>query len=443
MSQNLLIILLIALLAGLGFWPGILSIPDDRSDPIPKNSARSNPAKLSPGEIPFRVRGLGQLGPQLHDFILEEQNQITSLQAEKSRLAAVLDQMTDGVLITDPSGVIRFANPAATRMFELGEPVGGIIAEALRQHQLIEAWRLCQEGGEMQVQSVEMPKSRQFLQLIAIPDRYSGGSLLLIQDLTRVRHLETVRRDFVSNISHELRTPLASLKALTETLQDGALEDPQAARRFLVRIEAEVDALTQMVAELLELSRIESGQVPLDLKPVNPATLLYTALDRMRLQVERAALTLSVVCPPDLPSIRADAPRLEQVLVNLIHNSVKFTPPGGRSFFRHRYRKDSSIFRSRILGWAFRRMRCRASSSGSTRPTAPAAGAAPGWDSPSAATSWKRTAGAFGWRAKKARAVLSSSPSRSSDPIYWHHSQIPGGIFLFLSPDKVESLTER
>ncbi len=281
-------------------------------------------------EIPYRVRGLGKLGPQLHDLLREVQEQIESLKAEKGRLAAVLDQMTDGVLIADPSGIIHFANPAATRMFDLAEPEGENIAEALRQHQLIEAWRNCQEGGEMQVQSVEMPKSRQFLQLIAIPDRYSGGSLLLIQDLTRVRHLETVRRDFVSNLSHELRTPLASLKALTETLQDGALEDPPAARRFLVRIEAEVDALTQMVAELLELSRIESGQVPLDLKPVNPATLLYTALDRMRMQVERAALTLSVVCPPDLPSIRADAPRLEQVLVNLIHNSVKFTPPGGQ-----------------------------------------------------------------------------------------------------------------
>jgi len=91
-----------------------------------------------------------------------------------------------------------------------------------------------------------------------------------------------------------------------------------------------VDALTQMAAELLELSRIESGQVPLELKPVSPATLLFTALDRMRMQVERAAITFSVVCPPDLPSIRADAPRLEQVLVNLIHNAVKFTPPGGQ-----------------------------------------------------------------------------------------------------------------
>ncbi len=330
MSQNLLIILLIALLAALGFLAWYLIFSRRQIQSYSEKLGQIQSGKLPPGEIPFRVRGLGQLGPQLHDMILEEQDQITSLQAEKGKLAAVLDQMTDGVLITDPSGIIRFANPAATRMFELSEPVGGIIAEALRQHQLIEAWRLCQEGGEMQVQSVEMPKSRQFLQLIAIPDRYSGGSLLLIQDLTRVRHLETVRRDFVSNLSHELRTPLASLKALTETLQDGALEDPQAAQRFLVRIEAEVDALTQMVAELLELSRIESGQVPLDLKPVNPAALLYTALDRMRLQVERAALTLSVVCPPDLPSIRADAPRLEQVLVNLIHNSVKFTPPGGQ-----------------------------------------------------------------------------------------------------------------
>jgi two-component system phosphate regulon sensor histidine kinase PhoR len=330
MSQNLLIFLLIVLLASLFFLAWYLIDSQRQIRSFSEKIHQIQSGNLSPGDIPYRVRGLGQLGPQLHDFILEAQSQIASLQAEKSRLAAVFDQMTDGVLITDPSGVIRFANPTATRMFELSEPVGGNIAEALRQHQLIEAWRLCQEGGEMQVQSVEMPKSRQFLQLIAIPDRYSGGSLLLIQDLTRVRHLETVRRDFVSNISHELRTPLASLKALTETLQDGALEDPQAAQRFLVRIEAEVDALTQMVAELLELSRIESGQVPLDLKPVNPAALLYTALDRMRLQVERAALTLSVVCPPDLPSIRADAPRLEQVLVNLIHNSVKFTPPGGQ-----------------------------------------------------------------------------------------------------------------
>jgi two-component system phosphate regulon sensor histidine kinase PhoR len=141
--------------------------------------------------------------------------------------------------------------------------------------------------------------------------------------------LETVRRDFISNLSHELRTPLASLKALTETLQEGALDDPPAARRFLGRIETEVDALTQMATELLELSRIESGQVPLEFKPVPAASLLASAEERMRAQAERAGLALRLVPPPENVEVRADPPRLEQVFVNLIHNAIKFTPPGG------------------------------------------------------------------------------------------------------------------
>ncbi len=121
---------------------------------------------------------------------------------------------------------------------------------------------------------VELPTRHQYLQLVVIPDQHSSGSLLLVQDLTRIRRLETVRRDFISNLSHELRTPLASLKALAETLQDGALDDPPAARRFIEQIQIEVDALTQMVTELLELSRIESGRLSLDLRTVAPYELL-------------------------------------------------------------------------------------------------------------------------------------------------------------------------
>jgi two-component system phosphate regulon sensor histidine kinase PhoR len=185
------------------------------------------------------------------------------------------------------------------------------------------------ETGEAQEESVELPTRRRFLQLIVLPDRQTGGSLLLVQDLTRVRRLETVRRDFISNVSHELRTPLASLKALTETLRDGALEDPKAAPRFLGRIETEVDALTQMATELLELSRIESGQVPLQRKAVPAASLLLSAAERMRAQAERAGLVLRLDPAQDMTEVSADPPRLEQVLVNLIHNAVKFTPPGG------------------------------------------------------------------------------------------------------------------
>jgi two-component system phosphate regulon sensor histidine kinase PhoR len=199
----------------------------------------------------------------------------------------------------------------------------------LHQPRLIETWQSSRETGETREESVELSARKRFLQLVVLPDRHEGGSLLLVQDLTRVRRLETVRRDFISNISHELRTPLASLKALTETLREGALEDPKAASRFLGQIETEVDALAQMATELLELSRIESGQVPLELKVVSAATLLLSSADRMRAQVERAGLVLRLDTAQEMTEVLADPPRLEQVLVNLIHNAIKFTRPGG------------------------------------------------------------------------------------------------------------------
>jgi len=258
--------------------------------------------------------------------------QLSTFNAENARLSTVLEQLTDGVLIADADGFIQLANPAAQKLFDTPDVVGRSITEVVRNHQLVDAWRRCQQMREMQSDSVELPARRQFLQLIAIPDTHASGSLLLVQDLTRVRRLETVRRDFISNVSHELRTPLASLKALTETLQSGALADPQAGPRFLGRISTEVDALTQMAQELLDLSRIESGQVELILAPLAPQSLVTSAAERMRMQAERAGLKLSIKCEDGLPNIRADKSRLEQVLVNLIHNAVKFTKPGGEIF---------------------------------------------------------------------------------------------------------------
>ncbi len=284
---------------------------------------------LAMTDLPEDEKGLETLSNAVKYLALSEQERTSSLDSERARLAAVLEQMTDGVLIADALGRIQFANPAAEKLFETPSAVGHTVVEVLRQHQLVQAWQRGRETGAAQEESVEMFNRRQFLQLVVLPDKSTGGSLLLVQNLTRVRHLETVRRDFISNVSHELRTPLASLKALTETLRDGALEDPKAAHRFLNRIETEVDALTQMSSELLELTRIESGQVPLELKDVSPNKLLDSAADRMRAQIERAGLKLKVEVPTDLTGIRADVPRLEQVLVNLIHNAVKFTPPGG------------------------------------------------------------------------------------------------------------------
>jgi two-component system phosphate regulon sensor histidine kinase PhoR len=322
--------ILLALLFAIAAWLGWRYINLHlRLDTYTRKIRRAALDGLAPTDLPEDEKGLEELSNAVRILAQTERERTSGLEAERARLAAVLDQMTDGVLIADVQGRIQLANPAAEELFESPNAVGHTVAEVIRHYKLVQAWQRSVEAGEAQEESVELPTRRQFLQLVVIPDRSTGSSLLLVQNLTRVRRLETVRRDFISNVSHELRTPLASLKALTETLRDGALEDPDAARRFLGRIETEVDALTQMAQELLELTRIESGQVPPDLKAVVPSKLLDSAADRMRAQTERAGLILRVEIPIEIPEVHADEPRLEQVLVNLIHNAVKFTPPGG------------------------------------------------------------------------------------------------------------------
>ncbi|MGB8982673.1 MAG: ATP-binding protein [Anaerolineales bacterium] len=279
-------------------------------------------------------RQLDNLASAVTSLISTFDLQYSALDSERSRLATLLDQITDGVLIADADGLIQLANPAAGRLFQFSDPVRHSIAEVVRNHKLVEAWRRCQQTRQMQSESVEVPARHQFLQLVVIPDQHTSGSLLLVQDLTRLRRLETVRRDFVSNLSHELRTPLASLRALAETLQEGALDDPPAARRFIDQIQIEVDALTQMANELLELSKIESGRFALDRSPVAPCDLLNSACRRMQVQAERAEISLRVKGAQDLPPVQVDSQRLEQVLVNLIHNAVKFTRPGGEVVLR-------------------------------------------------------------------------------------------------------------
>jgi two-component system phosphate regulon sensor histidine kinase PhoR len=278
-------------------------------------------------ELGILARAFNHMADQLRE-------QVTTLAEDESLLSAILDGMADGVIITADDGQVRLINPAAARLLGTAREraLGHSFAQVVRQHQLIDLWHHCRERGEEQSIAVEVERRGLFLQAIARPFRVadSAGYLVMLQDLTRIRRLETVRRDFISNVSHELRTPLAGLKALVDTLRDGALEDPPAARRFLDRMETEVDALTQMVEELLELSRIESGRMPLRLRPTPVDDLLLPPVERLSLQAERATLTVDVELPPELPLVLAEQERVQQVVTNLVHNAIKFTPEGGQ-----------------------------------------------------------------------------------------------------------------
>lgn len=276
---------------------------------------------------------VGQLTAAFRQMSEQLRDRMSSLAEERGRLAAVLERMADGVVITDESGHVELLNSAAGRL--LGTSQAGFhgipFAQVVRQYQIIDLWRKSHDSGQEQEDTVEIGLRNLFVRAIVTPfqEGESRGFLVILQDLTRIRRLETVRRDFIANISHELRTPLAGLKALVDTLRGGALKEPHTAKKFLKRMDAEVDAMTQIVEELLELSRIESGQAPLRLSPASVADLVEPPVERLRSQAESAGVGLVVSLPPGLPQVLADLDQIHKVVTNLVDNAVKFTTAGG------------------------------------------------------------------------------------------------------------------
>ncbi len=310
--------------------------------------------KLEVTLLPTGGDEIGQLTNAFNLMTSQLRSQLEALRGEREKLSTVLSRMSDGVALLDDQGRVTMLNPAAEQIFGQREAqaLGHSAAEVFRHHQLFDLWQGCVQSGKPGVVTVEIGLEHTFLQAIATPlgKALPGSTLMLFQDLTRLRRLETVRRDFIANVSHELRTPLASLQALSETLQEGALEDPAAGRRFLGLMQSEIDSIGQIIRELLELSMIESGKVPLSVQPVTPAALWAVVAVRMQIQSERNGLRLENLCPEDLPAVGADPLRMEQVMINLLHNAIKFTPPGGTITLSAQVREGEVVFSIRDTG---------------------------------------------------------------------------------------------
>ncbi|MBP7963784.1 MAG: HAMP domain-containing protein [Caldilineaceae bacterium] len=296
---------------------------------------RMGSGDLSARLLPMRQDEAGKLTGAVNVMADRLTQQMAHLHQEQGRLSTVLNHMADGVIFISADNRVALINPAAARLLELDQAwaLGRSFAQAVRDHRLMDLWQQCRLENREVTGTLESRADDRFMRILLTPIPGSGpvpDFLVILQDLTQTRRLETARRDFVSNISHELRTPLASLRALADTLRDGALDDPPAAIRFLDRMDVEVDSLTQMVQELLELSRIESGQVPFRLQPTDLVQVAHGAVDRLTAQAERAQVILNADLPPDFPRVMADGERLAQVLTNLIHNAIKFTDAGGQ-----------------------------------------------------------------------------------------------------------------
>ena len=303
----------------------------------PLQGVRDAAAHIAAGDLGARIRErppgpAGQMADALNRVAQRFEEQMATASERQSRLAAALNSSVDPVSALDSEGRILFANVAFEDAFErsLEEIAGRPFAHVLADADVMDAIRASREQGLRNINVIEQP-GRRFYQVVTTP--ISGGGewavLIVFHDLTDVQRTDQIRRDFVANVSHELRTPLAALKSVVETLAEGALEDESVAHDFLRRADAEVDRLVQLVEELLELSRIESGDQPLALQETDVAALLSEALERLRPQAERAQLNLTLELSPGLGLARIDGARIERAVLNLLHNAIKFTPSGG------------------------------------------------------------------------------------------------------------------
>jgi two-component system, OmpR family, phosphate regulon sensor histidine kinase PhoR len=281
-------------------------------------------------EVAWLARAFNEMASNLRTHIL-------ALDTERARLDAILIHMADGVLILDERGLVQTINPAAARLLQVApaQAIGRSLMAVVRDHEVATVVAEIQTTEQPVVPRViEMgpPADRRYVQVAAtgvpaaegIPSRV----LVILQDVSELRRAEVVRREFVANVSHELRTPVASLKALVETLEDGALEDPSVSRDFLGRMHVEVDGLAKLIEELLQLARMESGRAMLNLQTVNLVQVVQEATDRLRPTAERSGIHLKVTFPADLPPVRSDPDRLREVIGNLVHNAIKFSRPG-------------------------------------------------------------------------------------------------------------------
>ena len=258
----------------------------------------------------------------------DEARDAAAFEALLQRSAGMLLLVVDDRLRILGAGVeaLRLAGRAAD------EVTGMSVIAAFGSAALDAVARQALESGQVASGEADLgrPGSRQFA-VEAVP-LVEGGLVLSLHEITTIRRVERVRRDFVANISHELRTPLASIKLLAETLTGGALDDPAVARDFTVQIAREVDHLAQLVDELLDLSMIESGETKLALEDLDPTVVAKAAAERIGPVADHLGVSVRVIpATANGPGVlvRADAERLGQALLNVAHNAVKYSRPGG------------------------------------------------------------------------------------------------------------------
>lgn len=278
------------------------------------------------------VGALAKAFMRMTDQVKARIDEVTSM---KSRLEAILLSMFDGVMAVAKDGNIILMNGPLKELLMVKGPVEGRrpleVVRNVEVQDIAERALALNNGVESREITVILDGERTLL-VHATPVVRSGkteGAVLVFHDITERRKLENIRRDFVANVSHELRTPISSIKGYAETLLDGALNDKENAGDFIRIISSEAERLANLVNDLLDLSKIESGRVELKREPCDVSAAIHKALSGLAKQASEAGVTIRVDAPPGAARIFADEGTITQVLYNLIDNAIKYNRPGG------------------------------------------------------------------------------------------------------------------
>ncbi|HEV2359931.1 MAG TPA: ATP-binding protein [bacterium] len=296
---------------------------------------RLRPAREVSGDISFDE--VHEAIAAFNAMVLETSHTIAALDLQKSTLESVLAHMSDALLVLDGRGTLTLVNPSAERIFGITAPlvIGHRLIEAFRHFELDALVRQAERERQPLTREIELhhPEHR-LLRVqanpVAGPQGYFLGVVVVAQDVTDQRRTDIVRREFVANVSHELRTPLTSVRALAEALAGGAAQDPAAGPRFFERIITEIDRLTLIVNDLLDLSAIESGSAKMEMEAVPLRDVIEDVVAKFRPMADRRRIALrGNNGDRGLARAWADRTRITQAVANLVDNAIKYTPDGG------------------------------------------------------------------------------------------------------------------
>lgn len=299
--------------------------------------------------LPARYDEIGILAGTLNSMADKLQQLFTEIKQDKAYIHTVVDNMPEGILVTDAKGKITIFNPAMISILNINQEtaLNNTVIEVVRQPELLDIIQTVLKTKEKIVREIKLfiPEEHSFI-LYVIPFTDETGTelgmMIVLHNITEIRQLEQIRAEFTSNVSHELKTPLTAIRGATETLLEGALDDNSRRREFVEKIHNQTQRLSALIDDILELSKIESRRIPVKMEPVQLNEIIDMLLDTLKTKIEKHKLLIEKDVPVNC-EIVTDKQKLVLILLNLLDNAVKFNKSGGTIKIEYAVNPDKHI----------------------------------------------------------------------------------------------------